>query len=243
MAHRETDKGETITLEIGKETDNDKDKPAMFAKHSGTKMLFLVPSQMVSVIKRADLYDRMGMFYAQPQMEALYKASASLNAINALLFASPHFSGIVHQFEADKVKEARLEVRTPFELRSFHFVRDAKDKTWSDKSNLREFQLDSDKVNAMLKEIAKLRTNRFAAYTGGPRAEHKLTPKEATVKLDMVMDDGKTITLVVGAAFPGQGYFANSSVWPETVFFVPGTLVDPLLNGVRNFAKERSTSE
>jgi len=137
----------------------------------------------------------------------------------------------------------KLQIRTPFELRTFDFARDAKDKTWSDKSNLKEFHLDSEKVNKVLKDIAKFRTDRFAAYTGGPRTEHKLGAKDAVVKLDLTMDDGKSITLTIGAAFPGLGYYANSSAWPETVFFVPGPLVDPLLQGVRTFAKERSAAE
>jgi len=243
IAHRETDKGETITFEMGKETDNEKDKPGAFAKHSGSNMLFLVPTQMVDIIKKTDMLDRTAMFYTQPQVEALYKAGAAINSVNALLFASPHFSGMVHPIDADKVKEIKLEVRTPFELRSFNFVRAGKDKTWSDKSNLKEFHLDSDKVNTMLKDIAKLRSERFAAYTGGPRSDHKLSAKDATIKLELVMDDGKTLTLTVGAAFPGLGYFANSSLWPETVFFVPGTLVDPLMLGARAFAKERSAAE
>src|ERR1019366_1460243 len=120
-----------------------------------------------------------------------------------------------------KVKEIRLSVRTPFELRSFAFEKHAKDKTWTDKSNLQEFKLDSDKVAQLVKDVAKLKTDRFAAYTGGPRGEHKLGAKEANVKLDLTMDDGKTVTLVIGAKYQNLGYFANSSIWPETVFFVP----------------------
>jgi hypothetical protein len=243
IAQRETDKGETITVEIGKETDNDKDKPGYFAKHSGSKLLFLVPTQMVDVIKTTDMVDRSAVFYAQPKLAMLYGASASISPINALMFASPHFTGIVHQFDADKVKEVKLEVRTPFELRSFHFAREGKDKSWSDKSNLKEFQLDSDKVNRLLKDIGKLRTDRFAAYTGGPRSDHKLSAKEATAKFDLVMDDGKTITLTIGASFQGLGHFAHSTAWPDAVFFVPETFVNPLTQGARAFAKERSAAE
>jgi len=243
VAHRTTDKGETVTLQIGKETDNDKDKPAVYAKHSGSKVLFLLPTNVVTDLKRADFHDRTFIIHASSLQAGSYVAGAAGSPLSLLMLASPQVSGVVHQIDADKVKEVKLEIRTPFELRSFNFVREAKDKPWTDKSNLKEFQLDSDKVNSVLKDFVKLRTERFAAYTGGPRSEHKLGAKDATIKLDMTMDDGKTITLNVGAAFPGLGYYANSSAWPETVFFVPGTLVDPLLQGARTFAKERSAAE
>ena len=181
------------------------------------------------------------MLNAQAEIETLYKRQRRCpSPMSLLMLASPYFTGQVHQFDPDKVKEVRLAVRTPFELRSFTFEKNAKDKTWTDKSNLAEFKLDGDKVTQLVKDIAKLKTDRFAAFAGGPRGEHKLGAKEATVKLDLTTDDGKAITLLVGARYQNQGYFAHSSIWPETVFFVPGTLIDPLLRGIDHFAKERS---
>jgi hypothetical protein len=238
-AHQQADKGETVTFEFGKETDNEKDKPGVFGKQSKSKLLFLVEPHIVKLVKEQDLIDRSRMLNAQAEIEAGYLASAASSPINLLMLASPQISGQVHQFDPDKVKDVRLAVRTPYELRSFAFERNAKDKTWTDKSNLLEFKLDGDKVTQLVKDAAKLKTDRFVAFIGGPRGEHKLGAKEATVKLDLTTDDGKTITLTVGARYQNQGYFANSSLWPETVFFVPSTLIDPLLRGVDYFAKER----
>ena len=126
--------------------------------------------------------------------------------------------------------------------------------TWTDKSpNLDEFQVDPDKVTTLIKDFAKLRTDRFVNIIGGPRPEHKLTDKEANVdkeakvKLELVMVDGKTITVVIGADFVPHGHFATSSVWlgddgkNSTVFFVPRHMVDILMRGTAHFAKERTT--
>jgi hypothetical protein len=238
-AHQQADKGEDVTFEFGKDTDDDKDKPGTFGKQSKSKLLFLVEPHLVKTLKEQDLIDRTRMLYAQGEIEALYKGSAASGPMSLMMLASPYFTGQVHQFDPDKVKEVRLSVRTPYELRSFTFERNAKDKTWTDKSNLLEFKLDGDKVTQLVKDVATLKTDRFVAFAGGPRGEHKLGAKDATVKLDLTTDDGKAITLLVGARYQNRGYFANTSLWPETVFFVPGTLIEPLLHGIDHFAKER----
>jgi hypothetical protein len=155
------------------------------------------------------------------------------------LLWSPHVTGNVLSFDPDKVKEVKLEVRDRFELRSFDFLRDAKDKTWTDKSNIPEFRPDSEKVTNFLKELAKVRAERFVAIVGGPRGEHRLADKEAIVKLNLVMDDGRTVTLRIGANYLNHGFYATVSSMPEAVFMLPAAAVEPMLRGVATFAKER----
>ncbi len=69
-----------------------------------------------------------------------------------------------------------------------------------------------------------------------------MSPKEASLIIELGLEGGETITLTVGALFERVGYFAQSSVWPEAVFFLAGTKVEPLLRGVGYFAKERVAS-
>jgi len=63
------------------------------------------------------------------------------------------------------------------------------------------------------------------------------------------MEDGKTITLLVGASYLQFGHFAASSLWvgPDgkmaAVFFIPSSAVDPILGGASFFAKERSAAD
>jgi hypothetical protein len=121
--------------------------------------------------------------------------------------------------------------------------------TWTDKSNIPEFQLDPEKVAQFLKDTSKLETNRFVVFAGGPRGEHKLDAKEATIKLDLLMDNGKTITLLVGASYLGHGYFATSNVWSDadgklsTVFFLSPNFVMPILSGTDYFGKQRIAAD
>ncbi len=233
------DKGDSVTIEFGKETTEEKDKPGVFARHSKSKKLFLVGTGEVKTAKELDLRDRNYMLDVQAQKIASLLAPVAGSPVSAWMLFSPYLSGAIHSFDPDKVKEIKLAVRTQFELRTFHFEKNAKDKTWSDKSNLQEFQLDSEKVASFVKEIAKLQSPRFAATVGGPRGEHKLGAKDATVRVEMTLDDGRIITLAVGGLFAPHGYFANSSHWPETVFFVPEGTIIPILRGAAHFAKDR----
>src|SRR5262249_2906214 len=156
---------------------------------------------------KKDLRDRSPALYSQFELEAMCRSSAALSPINALLFASPYFTGTVQQIDPATVTKVRLAVRTPFELRSFEFDRKEKEKAkseekgkdgkgkdqpkveekdkeskwiWTDKSGLQEFQVDPDKVAQLVKDFAKLHTERYVAFAGGPRSEFKLEPKDAT---------------------------------------------------------------
>jgi hypothetical protein len=177
----------------------------------------------------------------QPAMVASYLGTAAGNPLPAfMMFGSPQLSGTIHDLDPDKVKEVRFAMRTKFESRVFSFTRDNKDRPWTDASNLKEFEVDSEKVSKIVKELCELRTDRFVAFAGGPRGEHKLGAKEATMKIDLSTFDGRAITLTIGTNYLNHGYFATSSLWPETVFFLPNSWVESLLEGARNFGKDRT---
>lgn len=233
---RQADKGEIVTVSLGKETDEGK---SVYAMHSGVKLLFLLPAQFLKEVRDSDFRDRAILMTVQGRMIASMIANAGTLPIELLMLDSPYVSGQIFNLDPDKIKQIRIEERTPFELRSFDFQRDPKDKSWIDKSNIPEFRIDADKVTQFAKEIAKLKAERFVAVVGGPRGEHKLGLKQAAVKLDLVMDDGRAITLLVGANFLNQGYYATTSIWPETVFMLAPAAVEPMLRGAPQFAKER----
>jgi Domain of unknown function (DUF4340) len=229
-----------------KEKDKDKEKPGVYARRSGTNMIFVLPNDTLKYLKDTDFRDRASTLTVQPRLVASQFGISAGNSISALLFASPYFTGQLQSLDPDKIKDVRLTVRTRFESRSFSFERAGKekDKTWVDKLNLPDFHVDQDKVNQFVKDFAKLHAERFVAIAGGPRDEHKLGPKEMTAKieLDLVADDGKktTVTIVIGSRYLTHGYYAHTSYWPEVVFMLPLATVDPLLNGAEHFAKERS---
>lgn len=259
--HQHTGATETVVIQFGseaveekepekeKEKDKDKNKEkskekektklGTYAKHSGSKMLFTVPSDVVKFLKETDLRDRGLAMHTHGRTLASLIGAAAGNPTGVLMLASPYGSGQVHQLDPDKIKEVRLAFRTPFESRSFNFERVGKDKdkTWTEKSDL--FAVDPEKMSQFIKEFAKLSTERIVAVTGGPRSEHKLGPKDFTMKLDLVQDDGSTVTLTVGTAYQQHGHYANSSYWPETVFMIPAGTIAPILEGASHFAKER----
>ena len=295
----EADPGELMTFAFGKDTEDSKDKPGVFAKHSGSPLLFLAPTDLVKAFKDIDMRDRSSMLYAPVSM-TLAAATAALVPANAWMLASPYFTGVIHQIDPETVTKVKLSVLTPIEFRSFEFIRkekekakddkakapddkvkekakddkakapddkakdlakDEKDKdkeskwTWIDNSGLRKFEVAPEKVAKLVKDFAKLPNDRFVAFGGSPRADYKLDPDEATIKLDFTTADGKTVTLLVGASFqqppgirpdsgkPVNGYFARSSAWPEVVFFVERSIVEPILEGAPYFAKPRAVAE
>ena len=199
VAVRQAEKGDVVTISLGKETDVEKDKPAIYAMHSGSKLIFLLPTMFLKEVRDSDFRDRATQMHAEGRMIASMVANAGVLPINLLMLDSPYVSGQIFDLDADKIKQIRIEERTPYELRSFDFQRDPKDKSWFDKSNIPEFRIDPDKVTQFAKEISKLKADRFVAFVGGPRGEHKLAMKQATVKLDLTMEDGRAITLMVGA--------------------------------------------
>ncbi len=252
VSHYQSDKGsELVTIEFGKEAFEDKEKGkekeklGVYARQSKSDLLFVLPNDLVKFIKDTDLRDRASLMNVQARLIASQIGIVAGDFEGAWLLLSPYLSGEIHHLDPDKIKEVRLTIRTPVEVRSFVFERAGKDKdaTWFDRTpGLVEFSLDSDKVAQLVKDFAKLRTERYVAIAGGQRGEHKLGPKDFTAKLDFTTDDGRTITVLIGSSYQNQGHYATSSYWrdSEAVFMIPDSLVAPLLRGVQHFAKERS---
>jgi hypothetical protein len=230
--------GDRITIKFGKEIEEDKQK-VVYAAQSDSDLAFLVPAELVKTIRDVDLRDRSAVTHTQGQLVATLIGQAGEPSLNALPLASPLLTGAIHAFDPAKVKEVNLTLRTKIELRSFTFGR--VDKTWVDQSGTKEFTLDTDRVTQLLDAICKLKTDRFASF-GGPTGDSKLTPDEATLRIELRFEDKTRVTLTIGAQFGQLGYFANSDAWPQAVFFVPATMVDPWLGGAGYFGKERAAA-
>jgi hypothetical protein len=231
-ANRVADKGQPVTVRFGA----DADKGGVYATRSGVDFVFVAPADAAKLLREIDVRDRSMVLALQPLLDA-----GALTSRHApLVVPSPLVTGEVHSFDPDKIKEIKLAVRTPFELRSFVFQRTGKDKdrSWKEASGLQEFQLDPDKVGQMVKDLARLRAERFVGFNG-PREEQKLSPKEAALRAELSLDDGRTVTLTVGGPFERAGHFAQTTAWPGAVFLVPSATVEPWLRGVGYFSKER----
>jgi hypothetical protein len=145
----------------------------------------------------------------------------------------------VFKFDADKVKEIKLTIVQKNLTLEPIFERDAKDKTWRVKSGLIKFDLDSGRVDEVVRDLSELKAERFVSFSGPPAKEHELGDK-AKLKIEVLMDDGKTRhTLTVGALDPPNGYFAQASSLPDAVISVAQVRYGPIVNeGVSFFAKK-----
>lgn len=236
VANLQADKGETVVLQFGKET-ADKD---FYAKHSGSDLLFVVAPEVMKTVRDLDLRDKTALLVAEHVIGAGAVGSIASQPVNGLLAAAPLYAGQVADINAARIKEIRLAIRTPYELREFAFQR--KDKSWLDASGLKDFQLDADKVEQLAKDFGQLRTDRWINLAGGTKTDQKLGPKDFLVKMDLVTDD-RTVTITVGAELERAGRFAHATTWPGAVFLLPDARIDPLFRGVGYFAKERAAAE
>ena len=160
--------------------------------------------------------------------------------IAGLLGASPHAAGVITAIDPAKVKEVRLALRTPYELRRFVFAR--KDKAWVDQSSLMDFTLDSAKVQQFVETWSRYHADRWIALAGGPKTDQKLDAKSFTARVELVTGDGRTVTITIGTRLERFGYFGHASTWPDAVFLANFDHVEPLLRGIAWFAKERVAS-
>jgi hypothetical protein len=231
------DKGETVVIQFGKET-ADKE---VYAKHSGSDLLFSVSADLVKILREADLRDKSALLLTE-----VYLGAGAVGAPAGLPFAglttlAPVATGFVADLDPAKIKEIRLAMRNSFELREMAFER--KDKTWVDKSGLKDFNLDAERVEQLAKDFGRLRADRFISLAGGPKTDQKLGPRDFTAKIDLTTDDGKTISITIGAALDRHGHFAHATNWPDAVFLLTSSRIEALTRGVGYFAKERVLSE
>jgi hypothetical protein len=245
LANRHAGPAEKIELKIGKESDDDKDKPDVYAQRSDKDLLFLLPADLVRALREVNLHDRAAVVNAQPLMDATLLGLIAASEPNLFLTAAPLFTNQVRAFDAAKVKEIKIALRSREELRVLDFKRDAagKDKTWRDHSGLQEFNLDSQRVDKFIDELANLKVSRWVSMIGGVKSEQKLSDKEATVRIALTLEDGKSVTLSIGTEFERLGFYAWTNAYPEAVFLLAPEQVLPWLQGPAFFGKERVVAQ
>ncbi len=228
---------EKVVLKFGKESTEKDDGGNVFVQHSKSDRLGLVPSVVMTVLRDTDFRDKSTILQPQVTLAVMAVVAPAGQPLAGWIDASPLITGQLGRGEASQVKQLRVTVRTAVEVRTFDFVR--KDKNWVDQSGLKEFQVDDEHVNIVAKLIAGLEVNRVVMLAGGPKADQKLTSKDATVIIDALMTDGKDVHMAIGAGYEGLGHFTQISTWPGAVFLIGPDRVQPLLNGAVFFAKAR----
>jgi hypothetical protein len=85
------------------------------------------------------------------------------------------------------------------------------------------FKLSPPQAESFLNGLATVRAESFVAFKTGPKPEHKLSPAEGALQVEITVDGEKgPVTLTFGAATPdGKSYYAQSSKLPGDVFTLP----------------------
>jgi len=232
-------RGDEVVIKFGGEALDEKDRPAVYAKHSGSDLLFLVRPEVERKLQELDFRDRTYVITTAGQLISSLIGMSASGGPATFLDYSPLVTNQVIDRDPTMVRGLKLTVRTPDELRQFHFVKDDKDKPWRDQSGLKEFNLDSSKVAGFVEKLCTLTPERLASLAG-PKSDQRLTDKEATLVIVLDFAKGPALTITVGAPFDLGGYFARFSNWPEAIYLLPGSTIQPVLQrGAGFFAKER----
>lgn len=229
--------GEKVVIAFGKEPTDKDDANNLYVKHSQSDRIGLAPTPFANLLRTTDFRDRSTILQPQVVLAAAIVGAPASQSVNGILSGSPLATGHLGRGEGASVKSLRVMIRTPIEVRTFSFNRDA--KGWTDQSGLKEFQIDDEHVTTVADLVASLPVSRFVSLTGGPRDDQKLTAKDATIVIDAVMNDLRPVTVTIGANFDNHGTFMQTTTWPGAIFFVSPERVQPLLQGAGFFAKER----
>jgi hypothetical protein len=143
----------------------------------------------------------------------------------------------VFKFDAAKVKEIKLTIQSDKKTLTPVFERNM-EGVWLIKSGLDNVSLNEDKVNDLAALLADLHADKFVSFKSAPKPEYKLGEKEAALRIQVLMDDGKTRhELIVGAAKDTTGYYAQRNSLPGVVFLVSQERFRPILDGAKYFTK------
>jgi Domain of unknown function (DUF4340) len=85
------------------------------------------------------------------------------------------------------------------------------------------FKLSAPQAESFLAGLTYVRAEKFVVFKSGPKPEHKLTPAEGALKVEITVDGEKEpVTLLIGAPDgDGKSYYAQSNKLPGDVFLLP----------------------
>ena len=143
----------------------------------------------------------------------------------------------VLKFDPTKVKELRVFITHDKEVRKPVFEREP-DKNWKDKGGHLGFKLDSRRIDDLLDRLSDLQVVGYLNVKGDGPKDYELGDA-APLRFEVLMDDGKTHTLAIGAASEKSGpFYAQSNALPGGVFLVGKDPFAELMGKVSYFRKD-----
>lgn len=129
------------------------------------------------------------------------------------------------RFSADKVKDIQLQGWKPVHKHSemLDLQREGA-QTWkAAKSPVKDFQVDSAKVDAFLRDLTDAEQPPIERFVDGPaRPDYQLGPEQRTLSVTLRVEGEKTpVELTIGRLDPAtRSYFAQSSTLPGAIFLI-----------------------
>jgi uncharacterized ParB-like nuclease family protein len=102
------------------------------------------------------------------------------------------------------------------------------------------FKLSASQAESLLSALAVVQAEKVVVYKTGPKPEHKLTPADGALAIEIAVDGEKQpVTLTIGAeAEGGKSYYAQSNKTPGDVFLVPKDRFEKFKANPNAFAAE-----
>ena len=124
---------------------------------------------------------------------------------------------IVHRIDKAKVKALKITgwqevLGSPTTLEI-----ERKDGKWALKAG-GMFELDPAKVDAFLDTLTAPRADAFVVYKDGPKPEYNLDVAKNALAIEMTLDQGDPVKMVISAPNKDGKVFATSSLLPGDVF-------------------------
>jgi hypothetical protein len=177
-----------------------------------------------------------GRYAKQSNSDLVFVAKPAVTSVLESELQDP----TVFHFDQAKVRAVKLVGWK--QVASFTFTLEAErkqgSKGWTVKTPP-DFDLNGDQLDALLATLADLKAQRYVTRQGGPRPEHKLSPADRQLQIELSLDGEKApLTLTLGALDPKEkAYYAQASALPGVVFLVAQDRFEQLLTGPKYLSR------
>ncbi|MBO0699711.1 MAG: DUF4340 domain-containing protein [Zavarzinella sp.] len=124
---------------------------------------------------------------------------------------------VVHRIDKAKVKAVKITGWQEVVGSPTPIVIERKDGKWTLTSG-GTYEVDPAKVDAFLNELTAPRAEQFVVYKDGPKPEHNLDVAKNALRVEMVLEAGDPVVMMISPPNKEGKVFATTSVLPGDVF-------------------------
>lgn len=124
---------------------------------------------------------------------------------------------VVHRIDKAKVKAVKITGWQEVVGSPTPIVIERKDGKWTLTSG-GTYEVDPAKVDAFLNDLTAPRAEQFVVYKDGPKPEHNLDVAKNALRVEMVLESGDPVVMIISPPNKEGKVFATTSVLPGDVF-------------------------